>query len=327
MPSGLIMWVVGTAGLLSAQLPAPPQPPRVVMLDVLVENLVSYRLDVADPLTFAAARGPVASPVVRTFQEVIGVGDIISVNGKPAKGVWTNYGHTLNLSPAPAPGEPIADVASSTGHIECSWVFYTTDGVFVGSLNDRGVGMHSMTGGGGAFLGAHGEHRNGPRGPGGFDPPIRRASVTEDPSMRRVNGGGTWQALVYLTPAFWPEIDSTPQGSAIFHADFSQVTPARPAEPGEMLIIRAKGLGPTLPDLRPAGLVRFGNGPYDQVSSPVEVSVGGKTTEVLNKIGWPGETDVYRVDFRMPSGIPPGIVALQITAAWIPGPAASIAVR
>ena len=309
----------------SAILAQPTQSQRVAVLDVLVENLVSYRVDVADPAAFASAPGPVSPGPIRSFQEFVGIGDIVSVNGKPAKGIWTNKGHTLAFTPTAAPGQPIANVETGS-HIECTWELYTADGVFVGRLNDRGLAQHAITGAGGAFLGAAGEHFNGPRGPGGFDPPIRRASVTEDPSMRRVHGGGTWQALIYLTPAFWPEVEITPAGPAIFHEDFSLVTPARPARAGELLIVRAKGLGPARPDLRPAGLLRFGSNPYNEVNSPVVVTVGGKEAEVLNTIGWPNETDLYRIDLRVPTGVS-GTVPLQITAAWIPGSEVSIPVR
>jgi uncharacterized protein (TIGR03437 family) len=111
------------------------------------------------------------------------------------------------------------------------------------------------------------------------------------------------------------------------HEDFSLVTSARPAVPGEVLIIRAKGLGPTRPDLRPVGLVRFGSNPIVEVNSPVEIAVDGKEAEVLNKVGWPGETDVYRVDFRMPSGTSSGMGVLQVTAAWIPGTPVAIPVK
>jgi uncharacterized protein (TIGR03437 family) len=160
--------------------------------------------------------------------------------------------------------------------------------------------------------------------------------MTEDPSMRRVHGGGTWQVLLYLIPAFWPEVETTPQGPAILHEDLSMVTAAHPARPGEVLIVRAKGLGPTRPvgaatvlpnSLRPAGAVRFGANPLEEVNSPVEATVNGKPAEVLNKIGWPGETDIYRVDIRVPADTAAGPAAIQITAAWIPGSAVSIPVR
>jgi hypothetical protein len=48
---------------------------------------------------------------------------------------------------------------------------------------------------------------------------------------------------------------------------------------------------------------------------------------VLNKIGWPGQTDGYRVDIRVPAGTSTGMASVQLTAAWIPGPTVAIPVR
>jgi hypothetical protein len=91
--------------LASPAIMAPPtRSPRVAVLDVLLENLISYRLDVADPAAFASAPGPVSPGPIRNFQEFVGIGDIVSVNGKPAKGIWTNRGHTLAFTPNAAPG-------------------------------------------------------------------------------------------------------------------------------------------------------------------------------------------------------------------------------
>jgi len=63
------------------------------------------------------------------------------------------------------------------------------------------------------------------------------------------------------------------------------------------------------------------------VNSPVDVTVDGIAAEVINKIGWPGETDTYRLDIRVPSGTAPGPASIQITAAWIQGPAVTVPVR
>ena len=45
----------------------------------------------------------------------------------------------------------------------------------------------------------------------------------------------------------------------------------------------------------------------------------GKPTDVLNKFGWPGTTDTYRLDIRVPDGTASGMAALQVTAAFIAG--------
>jgi tetratricopeptide (TPR) repeat protein len=67
--------------------------------------------------------------------------------------------------------------------------------------------------------------------------------------------------------------------------------------------------------------------PYEIVNSPLEVTVNGKETAVLNKLGWGGTYDLYRVDFRVPSGLAPGTATIQLTAVWIPGPQVEILVQ
>jgi uncharacterized protein (TIGR03437 family) len=64
-----------------------------------------------------------------------------------------------------------------------------------------------------------------------------------------------------------------------------------------------------------------------EVNSPVEVKVNGNVAEVLNKIGWPGTTDTYRLDIRVPDGTAPGMATVQLTAAFIPGREVSLPVQ
>jgi len=50
------------------------------------------------------------------------------------------------------------------------------------------------------------------------------------------------------------------------------------------------------------------------------------SSEVVNQIGWPGEQNLYRVDFRMPKTTG-STAALQVSAAWIGGTAFPIPVQ
>src|SRR5207245_155173 len=106
---------------------------------------------------------------------------------------------------------------------------------------------------------------------------------------------------------------------------FSPVTAARPARAGETVIVRVTGLGPTRPGVNPGQ--PFPLDSVQQVNSPVEVAVGGQAAEVLNKIGWPGTIENYRVDVRLPEGTPAGSATLQLTAAWVAGASAQIPIR
>ncbi|MBI3470115.1 MAG: hypothetical protein HY013_02010 [Candidatus Solibacter usitatus] len=131
--------------------------------------------------------------------------------------------------------------------------------------------------------------------------------------------------MLTLIPMYVPQIAITGSGPAVFHADFSPVAEAKPARAGEVLIVRATGLGPTRPGVDPGQ--PFPLDPFQEVNSPVELSVNGKPAEVINRIGWPGLVDTYRVDFRVPDGTAAGMAALQLTAAWIAGPEVRIPVQ
>jgi uncharacterized protein (TIGR03437 family) len=63
-----------------------------------------------------------------------------------------------------------------------------------------------------------------------------------------------------------------------------------------------------------------------EVNAPVTVVFNGKELPATNKIGWPGQTNLYRVDFQVPSDAASGTATLQLIATWIPGPTVTIPV-
>lgn len=225
----------------------------------------------------------------------------------------------------PVPGQAIADI-NANGRLHCTWHFLDADGTWIGTLTDTGATpepSHSVVSGNGAFFGVIGEHRLlealGP---------ARQASVTEDPANRRIHGRGGWRGIFRLYPRFRPEVQMTQTGPAVLHGDdFSLVTAANPARRGEQVVVRATGLGPVRPDLQPVGAKPFTAEPLQIVNSPVSVVFNGAELAVLNKVGWPGETNVYRVDFQVPPDAPQGAASVQLVAAWMPGAAVIIPVR
>ena len=128
-----------------------------------------------------------------------------------------------------------------------------------------------------------------------------------------------------MIPMSVPQIVTTAGGPAVFHSDFSPVTAAKPAKAGEVLIVEATGLGPTVPGVDPGQ--PFPTDALFQVNSPLDVTVNGRPAEVINNTGWPGLVDTYRIDFRVPDGTTAGMAPIQITAAWIAGPALRIAIQ
>jgi uncharacterized protein (TIGR03437 family) len=291
-----------------------------VILTVDVENYVQYRGDVLDPSKVAKDPNPTTAGVY-AFLESIQAGDIVAVNGKPAKGLWQNRLVMMPFRSNPSPGQPIADLDTS-GVVHCVWEILGQDGAYIGTLMDGGTGNnHALMGGLGAFAGVTGVKISETL------VPSRAASTSEDPSKRRLNGaGGKVRATFYIYPPFRPTVLTTATGPAIAHMDYSPVTAANPAGPGELLIIAATGLGPVKPGFQPAGAIPFSGPPYQEVNSPVTVAFNGEEVLVVNKIGWPGQKDLYWIDFHVPSDAGTGTATLQLTAAWIPGPVVSIPV-
>jgi uncharacterized protein (TIGR03437 family) len=132
--------------------------------------------------------------------------------------------------------------------------------------------------------------------------------------------------VLHLIPLSRPEVVTTANGSAVFHAsDFALVTGARPARSGEVLTLLASGLGPTRPGVEPGQ--PFPTDPPQVVNSPLALTVNGNPAEVLYAGGYPGAVDRYQVNFKVPDGTAAGLAAVQLTSAWITGPEVKIAVQ
>ena len=296
---------------------APAQESAIATLVVDVENAVQYRSDIADPARRGADPQLTTPGAQRAFTDILLIGDIVAVNGRPARGLWTSRQFVMNFSPSPAPGFAVADVTRST-IAECKWEFLDEDRRFVGAISDSGLLPHAVTGGAGIFFGAVGQMRSGGTPP--VPRPIRVASMSEDPSMRRTLGGGTSRILFELVPLYQPRILRT------FHSDFSPVTQDHPAQPGEVLILELSGLGPLAPGTVPPGSQPFPDPPAE-VNAPLEANLDGLPAGIINKVGWPGTLDKYRVDMEVPGGTPSGENTLELTIAWGLKASAKIPIR
>jgi len=290
------------------------------ILTVDIENLVFYDQDTSDATKFATDPNIVPSKAHSTFVPQMFLADIVAVNGKPAKGTWTGRSTLLFSSATPTPGVAIADSPGSN-ILDSVFEIQQQDGTPIGTIMAIGWGgtppppgaptsclasNFTIIGGTGAFLGVRGQ---GAQCGNTINP--RTASMVEDPSNRRINGGGKRRYIYHLLPMARPEIVN------VWHADFSPVTGAKPAQAGEVLIASARGLGPTRPGVDPG--VPFPSDKLQVVNSPIDITASGQPVEVLTQIGWPGQENLYRLDFRMPKVAGPATVVLQLSAAWIGG--------
>jgi hypothetical protein len=314
---------------------APAQQPPSTTLTVDLANQVEYQEDIYDPVKFARNANITPSIGIGTgilnFGLATILGDIVAVNGQPAKGIYAARDRWIAAYPAPVPGQAIADVRR--GRIrEFTFEILQPDGTAIGSIMGMGLsegdpppGQPStekanwaIAGGTGAFLGARGQVE-------GTGSAGRAASMAEDPANRRLNGGSPNRYILHIIPMTVPQIATTPDGPAMTHSsDFSLVNASKPAAAGEILSLFATGLGP----LRGAVTGQpFPSSPPAAVNSPVQVIVNGKPAEVIGAVGYPGSVDGYQVNFRLPADIAKGSATIQVSAAWTPSVPVTIPVQ
>ena len=183
------------------------KPPTALQVDV--NNFVLYNYDTFDTTQFGTNPNPTSVPM-KTYNYHISVGDIVAVDGTPAKGTLLCTHTMFVLSPNATVGsmKAIADTSRSMLD-DCSLEILASDGTVVGTIFIHGLFGSApppgapassarsnliITGGTGAFLGARGQAgQTGPWTP-------RVASVTEDPANRRVNGGGVESIILQVFP-------------------------------------------------------------------------------------------------------------------------------
>jgi len=312
--------------------------PSPVILQIDVENLVNYVDDISDPSKLATAGGVTTPSTPLNFYTGLTLGDIVGVNGQSAKGVFVGHSRQINLRPAPTPGQAVSDVTRTVA-ADQFFEILKSDGTPIGTIMITALagtgaappgaplavnqGNNAIVGGTGAFLGARGQAGSAMTAQ---TVAIRVASMSEDPANRRKGAGGKVRFLLTFIPMFVPQIVVTAAGPAVVHAsDFAMVTAAKPAHAGEILSLFATGLGPTQPGVDPGQ--RFPSSPPLAVNSPVQVTVNGSPAQVLAALSYPGSVDGYQVNFQVPPETVPGMAAIQVSAAWIPGPAVSIPVQ
>lgn len=196
------------------------QVPQFATLDIEWENGVNYFQDTADPTRLATSATMVGANI-RNFMAGTAIADIVSVNGKPARGSWVGRAQLVMLSANPIPGQAIGDIGRPVvGDIYIEILH--SDGARVGTITGVGspvgpappgappgfFGNLTVSGGTGAYLGARGMLTGPPY-------TFRPASMQEDPANRRTHGGGRGRYIVYMIPLTRPEIVNT------FHSDFS----------------------------------------------------------------------------------------------------------
>lgn len=311
------------------------QPPASV-IQVDLQNVVFYNYDTYDYTKFATDTGSPAAIPMKTFAMHIAVGDIVASNGEPVKGTFLlRSDPMIVLRPSPTPGQAMADI--TRGMLDDVYLeFLLPDGTSFGTIVGFGawggtpppgaplaatMSNYAITGGTGAFLGVRGQAAFSTNG----IPGAPTATIAEDPAGRRTRSGGTGggRLILHVLPMFTPEVMMNSAGPAIVHSsDFTLVSPANPAKAGEILSLFATGLGPTRGGVEPRQ--PFTTDSVAPVNAPVHVLVNGTSAQVLYAGGYPGATNTYQVNFRVPDGTA-GTIGIRLSSAWITGSEVKIA--
>ncbi len=195
--------------------------PAILQIDV--ENQVNYVEDITDVTKFATLPNATPAALPKNLYNSVLIGDIVAVNGQPAKGTIVFNLRKLTLTATPNPGDAVADIGR--GSIEVAVIeIQTNEGIPVGSLMSIGLGgagtpppgsplaqtqgNNAIVNGTGAFLGAHGWKGQSAL-PNAI--PLRQASIAEDPANRRQNRGGRSRFLLTIIPLSVPQIVATPR--------------------------------------------------------------------------------------------------------------------
>lgn len=127
-----------------------------------------------------------------------------------------------------------------------------------------------------------------------------------------------------LTEIPQPPLALEPRILKFFDADWRPVTAAAAAKPGSRIIALASDLGPTSPEVTAGN--PFPRDPQAAVLARIDVTADGVPAPVVNRLGQPGEVNVYRFDFILPRSAKPGLAKIKISAAGYLSPAAEIPV-
>jgi uncharacterized protein (TIGR03437 family) len=156
--------------------------------------------------------------------------------------------------------------------------------------------------------------------------PNEATATQQVPIVLSVNNALTLPQMIDIVPVA-PGVAATPGGQIIAQhsADFSLVTSASPAKPGEYLIIYLVGMGATKPSVA-SGAVSPGPPTLATVTIQPKVTVGSQTANVVFAGLTPGSVGLYQIDFQVPSGTPSGNPTVVVTQNGIAANSATLPV-
>jgi uncharacterized protein (TIGR03437 family) len=138
------------------------------------------------------------------------------------------------------------------------------------------------------------------------------------------NGGVLSDPVAVQVLAAQPGVFLVKGQGLVLHADYSYVTPGRPAAPGEELIVYCTGLGAVTPTVETGSASP--TSPL-AVSATPQVMIGNSLAKVAFSGLAPGLAGLYQVNVVVPQSAPVGSSQLVVTAAGVSSPPVSLAIH
>ncbi len=140
-----------------------------------------------------------------------------------------------------------------------------------------------------------------------------------------VNNAVTLPATLNIVPAT-PGVAAFANGGIIAqHTDYSLVTSAHPAKPGEVVVIYLVGLGATKPSVA-SGQPAPSTPPFAECTLPVTVTVDSNKAVVDFAGLTPGSAGLYQIDFEVPTNASNGNLKVTVTQNGMTGNVATLPV-
>ncbi len=198
-----IVFLVGAAVLVGV-----PSSRVTGVLEVEVENITTYIGD-SDYSKLASIQ-TLTTAQPKAFAPLWGIGDIVYVNGKPARGTWSVFTALSLIAPIQLPGIAISDTFRGgvfVSTLEILNTDFSPRGTVImsglaGGPAPPGGGAYGLRFGNAAIIGGTGEFIGAKGVMGETTNPLdsfRYASTSEDPSVRRQLGGGKLTFVVSMT--------------------------------------------------------------------------------------------------------------------------------
>ncbi len=177
------------------------------ILEVEVENITTYIGD-TDYSKLASVPSQTTSQP-KAFAPLWGIGDIVFVNGKPARGTWSVFAALSLIAPVQVPGIAISDTFRGGVFVSTLEILnpdFSPRGTIImsglaGGPAPPGGGSFALRFGNAAIIGGTGEFIGAKGVMGETTNPLdsfRYASTSEDPSLRRQIGGGKLHFVVSM---------------------------------------------------------------------------------------------------------------------------------